>query len=374
MDELTGWLLLLRAPALQKEHVFALQQRFGSIAAAFHADAAAYRELPLAPQTIQFLASVSIDLVANDRRWLEHARHALVTHDSPQFPPLLKHLQDAPLALFVKGNLELLQAPQLAVVGSRNPTPYGRELAEGFAKHLTTCGMAVTSGLAAGIDAAAHRGALAGTGQTVAVCGTGLDVVYPRSSSELAAAIGERGVLISEFPPGTPPRKSHFPQRNRLISGLSLGTLVVEAALHSGSLITARLAGDQGREVFAIPGSVHNPLSKGCHQLIRQGAKLVDSVADILIELGPLASTIPSLESVGIANHSDSLTVLEAPLDKEYKILLDALGFEPLAVDQLVARSGLKADAIASMLLILELEGRIASYPGGLYVRSGPSP
>jgi len=378
MDELTAWLLLLRAPALSAAQLALLLAHFETASDIFAAGVGAFEELDLelASQTVEFLNNCSAELVRADLAWLAHADHALVTLTSPDYPLLLKQLPDAPFALFVKGNTQLLGASQLAVVGSRNPTPYGREIAESFGKHLTQCGLAITSGLAAGIDAASHRGAVAGSGQTIAVCGTGLDTVYPRSSEALAKEIVERGgALVSEFPPGTPPRKANFPQRNRIISGLSLGTLVVEAALHSGSLITARMAGEQGREIFAIPGSIHNPMAKGCHQLIRQGAKLVDSTEDVLTELGPLAACAGPLPmTLGHANPSDSHAVLEGTLDKEYKILLDALGFEPLAVDQLVTRSGLKADAIASMLLILELEGRIASYPGGLYVRTGPAP
>lgn len=376
MDELTAWLILLRAPALGAAQLSCLLDYFGNALDVLGAAGPNYREagIELATRTVEYLADAQPNLVHDDRAWLDKPGHQLVTLQSPHYPALLAQLADAPLGLFIKGNAQLLSMPQLAVVGSRNPTPYGRELAESMAKHLTQCGLVITSGLAIGIDAAGHRGALAGTGHTVAVCGTGLDIVYPRSSETLAQEIAERGVLVSEFPPGTPPRKANFPQRNRIISGVSLGTLVVEAALHSGSLITARLAGDQGREVFAIPGSVHNPMAKGCHQLIRQGAKLVDSAEDILVELGPLAA-VAQRQPIGSnnANYHDLPTVYESTLDKESKILLDALGFEPRDVDQLVVRSGLKADAVTSMLLVLELEGRIASYPGGLYVRTGPA-
>jgi DNA processing protein len=277
--------------------------------------------------------------------------------------------------LFVSGNVSLLCLPQLAIVGSRNPTPYGREVATAFAKHLTHCGLVITSGLAEGIDAASHRGALEGTGQTIAVCGTGLDSVYPRSSESLAREVEQRGALVSEFPVGTQARKYHFPLRNRIISGLSLGTFVVEAALHSGSLITAKQAGDYGREVFALPGSIHNPMAKGCHQLIRQGAKLVDSAEDVLNELGPLASLAASLPRTRsfAANPTDLQAKSQMSLDKDYKILLDALGFEPASIDQLIERSGLKADEVASMLLILELEEHVSSVPGGLYLRTPAS-
>jgi len=278
------------------------------------------------------------------------------------------------VGLFVRGNAALLNSPQLAVVGSRNPTPYGRDAAANFAKHLSLLGLTITSGLAAGIDAAAHVGCLHGAGRTIAVCGTGLDQVYPRSSTRLAEDIvTAQGALISEFPLGTPALKHHFPQRNRLISGLSVGTLVVEAALHSGSLITARLAAEQGREVFALPGSIHSPLSKGCHQLIRQGAKLVDNMDDILSELTPLLSRVLGSTPSALPQHHEIKAVSENRLDKNSEILLDALGFEPAGIDQLVERSGLGADAVAALLLILELDGHIATSPGGLYVRSNPS-
>jgi DNA processing protein len=371
MDEQTANLILMRAPALSGARLFALSTEHGSSSNILRAGVSAWRDAGLTPQCIEFLRAAHVDSVDIERRWLERANRRLVMLGSTLYPALLQQIPDAPLGLFVSGDPDLLSTPQLAIVGSRNPTPYGRELAESFARHLSSCGLTITSGLATGIDAASHRGALAGSGATLAVCGTGLDVVYPVSSTKLAEEILQHGVMVSEFPPGTPARKHHFPQRNRIISGLSLGTLVVEATLHSGSLITARLAGDQGREVFAIPGSIHNPMAKGCHQLIRQGAKLVDSAQDILVELGPLAATLSITAQPDTPNPCDLQGNSQARLDKDGKILLDALGFEPLGVDHLVVRTGLKADVVASALLILELDGRIESYPGGLYVRSG---
>jgi DNA processing protein len=304
---------------------------------------------------------------------LQSDHHHLVCIGDENYPPMLQQLPDAPIGLFVSGNAQLLSMPQLAMVGSRNPSHYGREVATAFAKHLSQCGLVITSGLAEGVDAASHRGALDGTGQTIAVCGTGLDLVYPPSSKALAKEIEATGALISEFPIGTTARKYHFPLRNRIISGLSLGAFVVEAALHSGSLITAKQAGDYGREVFALPGSIHNPMAKGCHQLIRQGAKLVDSAEDILNELGPLAAMASSFRAQRpLATKATDLQAnSEMVLDKDYKILLDALGFEAISIDQLVERTGLKADAVASMLLILELEEHIVSIPGGTYARAG---
>jgi DNA processing protein len=250
------------------------------------------------------------------------------------------------------------------MVGARNPTTLGRETATRFAEHLAHGGLVITSGLALGIDAASHRGALAAHGETVAVLGNGPDEVYPSEHAALARSIVESGLLVSEFPPGTPPRPQNFPRRNRIISGLSLGTLVVEAAVQSGSLITARLAAEQGREVFAIPGSIHSPLSKGCHRLIREGAKLVETAADVLAEL-----QIPAPAEAPLPEPADAQGVFTTLLDKDYEILLDALGFEPARVDTLVARTGLTADVVASMLLILELEGRVGQQPGGIFCR-----
>jgi len=370
MDELAARLILLRAP-LTGAHWFALFRRIGTATDILAAGEGAWQECGLTKRSMEVLSTSTESLITNDYEWLQHSRHHLVCLGDEHYPALLQQLADAPTGLFVSGNVQLLVQPQLAIVGSRNPTPYGREVATAFAKHLTHCGLVITSGLAEGIDAASHRGALEGTGQTIAVCGTGLDSVYPASSKSLSLAIEERGALVSEFPIGTEARKYHFPLRNRIISGLSLGTFVVEAALHSGSLITAKQAGDYGREVFALPGSIHNPMAKGCHLLIRQGAKLVDSAEDILNELGPLATLAQSLTRVSAsANPSDSQANSDMVLDKDYKILLDALGFEAASIDQLVERSGLKADVVASILLILELEEHVASMPGGLYVRA----
>jgi len=302
--------------------------------------------------------------------WLEAGsdRH-LVTRDSPHWPKALDGLADAPFGLFVLGDPALLSTPQIAVVGSRNPTPGGARTAHDFAEHFAASGLAVTSGLALGIDAAAHRGALAGGGPTLAVTATGLDRVYPARHRELAHAIAESGALVSEFPPGTGPRAGHFPRRNRLISGLSLGVLVVEAALKSGSLITARLAGEQGREVFAIPGSIHNPLARGCHLLIRQGAKLVETADHVLEELAPLlrdhlAKTEPRPQVEGP-------TADNPVADPDYQNLLEAMGFDPVSADMLVERTGLAPETLSSMLLLLEMEGRVSTVPGGRFVRTG---
>jgi DNA processing protein len=375
MEELTAWLTLARVRGLHGSELSFLLQHFPDVASLASAPVAALRETGLSDRWIQALKAPARDTLAADYAWLQGDNHHLVTWGSQAYPPLLAEIPAAPLALFVRGDPGLLSMPQLAMVGARNPTHTGRETAHSFAAHLTGCGLTITSGLANGIDAASHRGALARGGTTIAVCGTGLDSIYPRAHVELAEQIAAEGALVSEFPLGTPATKANFPRRNRVISGLSVGTLVVEAALQSGSLITARCAVDQGREVFAIPGSIHNPLSRGCHRLIRQGAKLVETADDIFEELRALTD---ALRPSGLKRRTTAQTQSERsaasapPLDKGYEILLDALGFEPTGVDLLVVRTGLRADEVASMLLILELEGHVLAHPGGLYVRAHP--
>ena len=367
MDELSAWLTLLRVPGLHAGDLQPLLELASSAASLASASPATLRAMGSATALIDYIQAPHDDLLSADLKWLEAPNHHIVTWGSPQYPALLAQLNDAPVGLYVRGDPNVLSLPQLAIVGSRNPTPSGRENAYEFAAHLGRCGLTITSGLALGIDAASHEGALAGGGQTVAVCGTGLDIAYPRSNLALAEKIEKQGALVSEFPLGSPALKANFPRRNRLISGLSVGTLVVEAAVQSGSLITARLAAEQGREVFAIPGSIHNPLARGCHRLIRNGAKLVETADDIFCELQGIVSSLHA----NYPNQAAPKTAADsqAELDKDYEILLDALGFEPAGVDTLVARSGFKADEVASMLLILELENRIESHPGGLYVR-----
>jgi DNA processing protein len=296
-------------------------------------------------------------------QWSQDPRHHIVPLDDDRFPQLLAQINNPPLLLYVDGDAEILHLPALAIVGSRNPSKGGERNAYEFAHHLAGVGFTIVSGLAQGIDTAAHRGALAAGGRTIAFLGHGIDRVYPASNKALAEEIAASGALVSEFPLGTHPGREHFPQRNRLISGLSLGTLVVEAARRSGSLITARLAGEQGREVFALPGSIHNPLAKGCHQLIRQGAKLVETSDDIVTELAPLASQIlqNTMESTSKENSTESL-------DDEYVQLRNYIGHDPIGVDELAENSGLTIDQVSSMLLILELHGEIESLSGGRYV------
>jgi DNA processing protein len=320
------------------------------------------RAAQLSPAARDFMSAPAESAIADDLSWLGRSGAQILLYTDPEYPPLLRQIAAPPAALYVLGSAAALSSPQLAMVGSRSPTPAGRTTAHEFAAWFVRAGLTVTSGLAVGIDAASHEGALAGGGQTVAVCGTGLDLVYPPEHHGLAQRIAAHGALVSEFPPGTGPARANFPRRNRVISGLSVGTLVVEAARHSGSLITARLAVESGREVFAIPGSIHSALSRGCHQLIKQGAKLVEEAADVLSEL-----------QISVPKEPLTAQSMAAPkprvLDKEYEMLLDALGFEPATIDTLVARTQLPGESVASMLLILELEGRVASLPGGRYGR-----
>lgn len=283
-------------------------------------------------------------------------------------PDLLRQIPGPPTLLYVLGNRDALHLPALAIVGSRNPTRGGMQNAYEFAYHLARCGFCIVSGLAQGIDTAAHKGALDAGAKTVAFLGHGIDRVYPAENRELAHRIAEEGALCSEYPLGSPPRREHFPQRNRLISGLSLGTLVVEAARRSGSLISARLAAEQGREIFAIPGSIHNPLSRGCHQLIKQGAKLVECAEDIVSELSPLVGHL--MQNVDMPE-PDSSPAEHA--DSEYETLLSALSYDPASADQLAENSGLTIDQVSSMLLILELEGKVQMQAGGRYSRSQAS-
>jgi DNA processing protein len=362
--------VLLRAPALGAGGIRRLLERFGSAAAALGQPASALRELGLAEAAIAALAAPDERRLGEDLRWLDAPRRRLLRFTDPDFPPLLASLANPPAALFLEGDAGLLLHPQIAVVGSRSASATGRVIARDFARALADSGFTVTSGLAEGIDAAAHRGALDVHGRTVAVTGCGLDRVYPARHAELQAEIAARGLLVSEFPPGTPPRRMHFPMRNRIIAGLALGVLVVEAGLRSGSLITARLAAEAGREVFAIPGSIRNPLARGCHRLIREGAALTEDPLEIVEALAPAAlaqgrKALPRVEAErSAAANSDA----EA-LDPEYARLLAALGDAPESVDALVERTGLTVEAVSSMLLLLELNGLVASAGGGRYQR-----
>jgi DNA processing protein len=364
-DELRAWLALARCPALTADLVRPALAAAGGAVAVLRAPRAWFQPA-IAARLARTVADADAEADA-ELAWLAASEaRAFVTLASPDYPPLLAGAPDAPVALWLEGEVAALHAAQVAVVGSRHPTPTGRQIARDWAARFAERGAVVTSGLAAGIDAEAHRGALdVPGGRTVAVCGTGLDAVYPPEHAPLAAAIAARGVLVSEFPPGTPPRPAHFPRRNRIISGLAMVTVVVEAASRSGSLITARLAAEQGREVCAVPGSVYNPLARGCHALLKQGARLVEDADEVLnsLEISPLDAVRTTAEG-GRAGTTATRYERPGALDKEYEMLLDALGFEPLDVDTLVDRTGLPAQVVSSMLLILELQGRVEARDG----------
>jgi DNA processing protein len=303
--------------------------------------------------------------------WLAASpRRQALTLGDPAYPTALLSTEDPPLLLFAEGRAELLAAPALAVVGSRHPTPQGAANAREFAAHLSAQGWTIVSGLAQGVDGAAHEGALAGRGSTIAVVGTGPDIPYPRQHAALAQRVAEGGLLLSEYAPGTPPLPANFPLRNRIIAGLGRGTLVVEAALQSGSLITARLAVEAGREVFAIPGSIHSPQSRGCHALIRQGAKLVESAQDIVEELGG-ALVAPAAAARRRSGPAAADTPGDAtpPPPSDADAVLQALGHDPATLDALAARTGLSAAALGARLLELELDGAVSRLPGGLFQR-----
>jgi DNA processing protein len=369
-----AWLTLVRAPGLGGRKLVDLLEATGGAVALVESARADPGRLGLDADAARALRQPDARLRDQDLAWLEAPRHHLVTWDSDQYPALLRRIPSPPAVLFVAGDPGALWLPQLAMVGSRNPTAGGLDHARAFSAEMCRHGLAITSGLASGIDCAAHEAALDSGGKTVAVTGTGLDQVYPASSTATARRIFEQGALVSEFAPGTPARRAHFPARNRIIAGLSLGVLVVEAGLNSGSLITARHAGGQGREVFALPGSLHNPMVKGCHRLIKQGARLVESSAEILQELGPLASELAmeirqALDSEEPADGAGESAAPRLPDDPDYLRLWAVLGFDPKPVDALVAQSGLGVRAVSSMLLMLELRGLVVSQAGSVYSR-----
>lgn len=326
----------------------------------FAESASALTTLGLRANIVSAIKAFDWNLIESDLNWLAQPNNDVITLLDPLYPPQLKETYDPPPLLFVRGNKQLLSRPQIAIVGSRNPSIAGRQTAFDFAYSLACDGFTITSGLALGIDAASHEGALKATGHTVAVAGTGLDRVYPATHKALATEIVTRGVMVSEFPPGTVAKAANFPRRNRIISGLCLGLLVVEAAKQSGSLITARLALEQNREVFAIPGSIHNPLARGCNALIREGATLVETTEDIFAEL----SQYNQLYSLNPATNN------QTELDLAQQKLLNLVMFSPTSVDILVDESGYSAEVVSSMLLILELYGYISAAPGGGYLRT----
>lgn len=375
--EFEAWYRLVHCPALGRAAVRALLSAFGCPEIVCRASPAQWRSVVGESRA----RALTIGLPSMDAGWAQALdwwragpqRLAIALGD-PQYPEALLRTEDPPLLLYVDGQADALAGQLLAVIGSRQPTPQGSRNAQDFAAHLGAAGWTIVSGLARGIDASAHEGALSAGAMTVAVVGTGLDLTYPKAHTALARRIAAQGALVSEFPPGTPPIGSNFPSRNRIIAGLARGTLVVEAALQSGSLITARLATEAGREVFAIPGSIHSPLSRGCHALIRQGAKLVESAADILDELPspPVArgqapqrsatTSVPAPPGAGPPAVSAEARADEDPL-------LRALGYEATTLDELCARTGWPAATLATHLLELELSGQVSRLPGGLFQR-----
>ena len=347
---LASWITLSQVPGLGNEGLRRLLLAFGSPESVLSASISSLSS-HVKPAVARAIATeVDESILVAVAVWLEDPLNRIFSIADAEYPQSLLNTADPPLLLYVKGRTDLLNARALAVVGSRNATAQGIRNAEAFSRSASDAGLCIISGMAHGIDAAAHVGGLEGTGSSIAVVGTGLDKVYPAANRELAHRLAETGTIVSEFPLGTPPLASNFPRRNRIISGLSLGCLVVEASVQSGSLITARMALEQGREVFAIPGSIHSPQSRGCHALIKQGAKLVESARDILEELGYRNSPAPA---GSVPDHP----------------LFVHLGFDPLDVESLAQRSGLTIGELSAILLQLELDGMIASLPGGLYQR-----
>lgn len=371
----------MRAPGLGGARLVSLIDTFGGAGRLVRASRSSLQQAGLKDEAIAAISRPDPARLEQDLAWLaEPGNHLLTWHDD-RYPALLRDIASAPAALFVRGDPDALWQPQLAVIGSRNPTAGGRENARDFAAELSRQGLTVTSGMADGIDSEAHRAALDAGGLTVAVLGTGPDRVYPASGRRLAERIAGQGALLTEFPPGTEAKREHFPSRNRIISGLSLGVLVVEAGLRSGTLITARLAGDQGREIFALPGSIHNPMAKGCHRLIRDGARLVESVAEIMQEVASMAGRLAvdleqrvgesPLDPDGARPKLGTIEAEPPPwkTDSEYRALWNCLGHDPRPVDAIIEESGLTAKSVSAMLLLLELRGMVEAHAGGAYSR-----
>jgi len=349
----------LQLASLPPRALVALLRAFGSPEAVLGATSKQRRMHVAAPAAALLEAPADEERLRATLAWLATPDHDLMAWDDPDYPRPLLEIGDPPPVFYTQGRTELLAAPALAIVGSRNATPQGCADAEAFAAALSAAGFTIVSGLALGIDAAAHRGGLRHAGSSIAVIGTGPDRIYPAANRDLAHELAARGLVVSEFAPGTPPMKQNFPRRNRLVSGLARGVLVVEATLSSGSLITARLAAEQGREVFALPGSIHSPFSKGGHRLIREGAKLVETAQDLLDELGVVTPA------------AAKSAVPRPPVNADARAIVAALGFDPADVDTLAARTGLPAAAVVAALTTLELEGSVASLAGGLWQRQG---
>ena len=381
---LLHWLAFLRAPGLSAAKRRAMFDTLGSIEAVINITGPQALALRVSGESVTALKRPAQRMLELDMAWLNSGQRALIAIGDPRYPPLLARAPDAPVAIFVEGSTERLALPTIAIVGSRGATNQGSDFAAALASAFSAAGLTVVSGLALGIDTSAHLGALVGPGSTAAVLATGLDRMYPKQNLTLAERIiAEGGTLLSEMPLGTAPLPALFPQRNRIISGLSLGVVVVEASVQSGSLVTARFAGEQGREVFAVPGSIHNPMARGCHQLIRQGAKLVESAADVLSELAPMIqgdfaelksrlsenSGREPKKSARTKSAAAKSTQAQPPIDAETQQFLDLMGYDPVNIDRLVDLTGLPIAQLSGQLLGLELDGLIDKISGARYQR-----
>ena len=376
IEDLPYWLALWRVPNVGSKAFAKLRAEFSTIEEAFHVSPVKLKELGFKDDQVNQIKSFSTNQnsmlsngVSLDLAWLEQDNTHVITIQDPLYPALLKEIESAPPLLFVCGDPALLNWPQIAIVGSRHPSRQGEVNAKEFAKYFVQQGFAVTSGLAMGVDASAHLGAIAGDGPTIGVTAHGLDKIFPKRNRSLAQEMLNKGAWVSEFPIGVVPKPSYFPRRNRIISGLSLGVLVVEAAVKSGSLITARQAIQQNRDVFAIPGSIHNPLAKGCHEMIRQGAKLVEQASDVTEELIPLLGYQQQQLDLTLSQpEKPKLKLVRAPsYDKksnEYQVL-NVLDHDPMLVDEIVVRTGIHVSDVNSALVMLEIDGAINSHQGG---------
>jgi DNA processing protein len=360
-----AWMRLLRAN-LGATALRGMVETHGNAATALDRPDSEWRAAGADADALSTLRADGRSLTQADAAWLAATDHRLIGWDDADYPALLRRIPSPPPALFVAGDANLLWNPQIAVVGSRSATAGGIDNARDFSRALIAAGLTITSGMAEGVDAAAHIAALDANAPTVAVVGTGTDVVYPRRHEKLAARIREHGAIVSEFLPGTEARPEHFPRRNRIIAGLALGTLVIEAAERSGALITARLAGEAGREVFAVPGSIHNPLARGCHRLIRQGAALVEDAREVIAALAPVAAELADALRARLCEAAPAAES-QSPAangDPDHRRVLEALGHDPVAIDQLAQRTGLTVAELSSMLLLMELQGLVSAEHG----------
>ena len=371
MSDIKYWLALLFAPGLGVIKINKLIEHYGSPKNVIE------NHLPmitasgfLTSATIDYLKHPDWNLIEKNIRWSEAANHHIIPVKSPHYPQQLKEIPDPPPVLFINGNVNLLAQNQIAIIGSRNPSYYGIETAKKFATALASYQLIITSGLATGIDGTSHQAALDIKQKTIAVLGSGLDRIYPRRHQQLAQHISDNGALVSEFPITTPPLSANFPRRNRIICGLSLGTLVIEATLRSGSLITARLANEQGKEIFAIPGSINNPLSSGCHKLIRDGAKLVENVKDILEELIPVCQI--SSNGVSLTEPTQQIGI-KRKTNEKHDAILHIIEQQPTSIDIISQRAEMSIQSLSSLLLVLELQGKITSVNGCYHRKNDPS-